>query len=479
MIKSTAMLCGLLLTAASLAQVQPTTAPAFVVGVNTHFSQRKGVLPDNIALIRAAGANGFRDEVPWSQVEREKGQYVFPERMDAAIDAARAAGMEVVIPLGYGNRFYESGGKPVTAEGLAGYAAYCRFVVTHLRGRVKHYEVWNEYNIGIGTPKAVLGTPENYVRMLAVAAQMIRAADPNAVVIGGVTAPSSGTNDPAVPGGIAPGGWFDRACAGGLVKHCDAVSVHTYNYRMPGERRTPEAWTAIVTRIESIVAKHADGRRVPLLITEHGWPTHVGPGGTTLPTAADYLARCYLLARTLPTVQGLWWYDFQDDGPNAADPEDVFGLVTTDLTPKPAHFALRDVAGLVATAKYDGRLDAGEDAHLLRFVRPDGRTTLAGWSTLAAPGNVQVVLRADGDTANLTATLTTVGRGSVTRRLVHRDWPGQAAKAVEEPNRLAVTLTQTPVLIDAPVPLRVERVSRRPATRPSATGPATQSGGAG
>ena len=477
MIKALAAFYGVLLSMASPTQAQPTTAPAFTVGVNTHFSQRKGVLPDNMALIRNAGVNSLRDEVPWSQVELKKGLFVFPERMDAAITAAKAAGIDVVIPLAYGNRFYEDGGKPVTPAGLAGYTAYCRFVVNHLRGRVRQYEIWNEYNIGIGTPKGALGMPDNYVRMLAVAAKAIHDADPNAVVIGGVTAPSSGVKDVNIPGGVAPGGWFDQACDAGLVAHCDAVSVHTYNYRAPGERRTPEAWAATVSRIEGVVARHSDGRRVPLLITEHGWPTHVGNGGTGQPAAADFLARCYLLARTLPTLEGLWWYDFQDDGHHAAEPEDVFGLVTADLTPKPAFFALRDVAGLVAGAKFDRRIDAGEDAYLLRFIRPDGRAVLAGWSTLQLPGGVQVVLATDGkvdQAADQSATITTVGRGSVSRRLVHRDWPGQAGKAAEEAGRLSVTLTATPVLIDAPVPLRVERVVRRPATRPADRQAATQ-----
>ena len=177
------------------------------MGVNTHFSQRKGILSDNIGVVRAAGVNGMRDEAPWSQVERQKGQYVFPDRSDAAINAAHASGIEVVIPLGYGDRFYDSGGNPLTPDGLAGYAAYWRFVVTHLRGPVWHYEVWNEYDIGFGTPTATPGTPENYLKRLAVTGEAIRAADP--------------------------------ACAVGILSHCVGASVHPYNYRAP--RRPPPA----------------------------------------------------------------------------------------------------------------------------------------------------------------------------------------------------------------------------------------------
>ena len=55
----------------------------FVVGVCTHFSQGKGIVSNNLALIQGAGIDAIRDENSWGAVEREKGVYAIPSPNDA------------------------------------------------------------------------------------------------------------------------------------------------------------------------------------------------------------------------------------------------------------------------------------------------------------------------------------------------------------------------------------------------------------
>ena len=407
---------------------------AFTVGMCTHFIQRKGLLPENLRLMRDAGVESIRDEVPWSVVQKKPGEFVIPERADEYVDAARAAGMSVMIPLDYGNGLFEKGKKPKAPESIAGFAEYATRVVLHFKGRVRQYEVWNEWNIGIGTATREAGTPEGYLALIEPTYVAIKAADPDAEVIGGVVAPAA-----------LGDGFFEKLIELGLTKHCDAVSVHTYNYAAGPKGRTPEAWLATVRRVVDLVRQGNGGVAKTVYVTEHGWPTHDGRGSTPPQRAADYLARAYLLSRTVPELGGVWWYDFQDDGWDAKDGENNFGVVRPDLTPKPAYFALADVAALLGGATYDGRLDAGGDetVYALKFKRADGRRTLAVWST---EGTRQLVLAPTGAAASATARLTQVGRTAVERAWLHEDWVGKPKAEVEA--RLAVLALPTPTLVE-------------------------------
>ena len=405
---------------------------AYTVGVCTHFIQRKGLLPENLRMMKDAGIESIRDEVPWAVVERRRGQYVIPERADEYVDAARAAGLSVMLPLDYGNGFFEKGKKPKEPESVQGFADYATQIVTHFKGRVRQYEVWNEWNIGIGTAAGEAGTPEGYINLIKVAGPAIKAADPDAEVIGGVVAPRA-----------LGDGFFEKLIDLGLTKHCDAVSVHTYNYASGPDKRTPEAWLAAVQRVVDLVKKGNGGRAMTVYVTEHGWPAHDGPNATPPQKSADYLARMYLLSRTIPEVGGVWWYDFQDDGWNATDNEDNFGLVRPDLTPRPSYHAMADVARLLDSSAFEEKLDSPDGVYVLKFKGHDGRRTLAVWAT---DGARQVVLKPLGGAEAATVKLRQVGRPAVERAWAHEEWVGNPKAEVEQ--RLSLVAIPTPTLIE-------------------------------
>jgi hypothetical protein len=88
-----------------------------------------------------------------------------------------------------------------------------------------------------------------------------------------------------------------------------------------------------------------------------------------------------LLLNQMPYVKGIWWYDFQDDGTNAAEPEQNFGLLTTNYAPKPAYFAMRDTAKLVTTATSVSRINLCASLYAFKYAMPDGKSSLAIWSS--------------------------------------------------------------------------------------------------
>ncbi|MEN6578470.1 MAG: hypothetical protein ABFD90_19145 [Phycisphaerales bacterium] len=417
----------LCLPLAALAQTD-----SFVVGVCTHFSQGKGVLDRNIESIQRAGIVSIRDEVGWGSVEREKGRLVMPERFDAYVRRAAAEGLNVLLILDYANGFYDDGDRPRSPEAIEGFCRYSEFVVKHFGKSVRLYEVWNEWDIGIGLPSRCNkgGSSEDYVKLLQAVYPRIKSADPGVTVIAG-----------ACTSGAVKGGWLEEIVKLGAVASCDAISIHSYNYSDRFPERGPEACSVWMTGVQDMLRRHNEGRDVPFYVTEMGWPTHVTKHGTDPQLSASYLARFYLLARTSPSFAGIWWYDFQDDGWNPQYNEDNFGLVRPDLTPKPAYHVLADIAPVVAKGQFAGRLATKEEnLWVLRF-EVDGKDRWALWS--ADDQDRQVVLQTD--SPDRLVTIQQTGHDACPMQWGFRDWTAGGSEYA--PNRLSLVVGDRPVLI--------------------------------
>jgi polysaccharide biosynthesis protein PslG len=382
-------------------------ADPFLVGACTHFGQARGMLKANLSMMRQAGITSLRDDIGWRAIERRKGQYQMPVAWDELVDEGRNAGLEPLLILDYGNPLYDNGDKPRSAEGIEAFARYADFVATHFQGRVKLYEVWNEWDIAIGSKTP--GTPDDYVALLKAVYPRIKAVDPSITVFGGAPTPEGIRN-----------GWLERIMEKGALQFMDALSIHTYTYGETGRAREPEAWGEWMTQVEAQAQRYSGGKMVPLEITETGWPTQSDRRGTPPEVSAAYLARLFVLARTMPFLKGVWWYDFQDDGWNAAYNENNFGIVRPDLTPKPAWFALASVAALAARGEYLGRVNSGDAAlWVLRFREPGGAETWVLWSAHPDDG-WQVTLKAPRPDAP-PLTVREVGRMAFQREWGSRD----------------------------------------------------------
>ena len=403
----------------------------FHVGACTHFSQGKGIVEMNLESLERAGIGSIRDEVGWGSVEREKGQLAMPERFDTYVRRAAEKDLEVLLILDYSNRFYDDGDRPRSDEAIEGFCRYAEFVVRHFGKDVRLYEIWNEWDIGIGLPAPYRkgGSPEDYVKLLRAVYRRIKAASPDVTVMAGAS----------TSGGVKRG-WLEGIVKLGALDYCDAISIHGYNYNDKFPARGPEANSAWMTGVQAMLRRYHDGRDVPFHVTEMGWPTHVTRGGTDPQLSASYLARLYLLARTSPSFKGLWWYDFQDDGWNPEHNENNFGLVRPDLTPKPGYYVLADIAELVARGQYVDRLKTDdEDLWVLRFKHSD-RDCWTLWS--ADDRDRQVVLETESPDKGLT--VRQLGHDEYVTRWGLRDWVGRGEFAA---NRLSLVVGRRPFML--------------------------------
>jgi hypothetical protein len=189
-----------------------------------------------------------------------------------------------------------------------------------------------------------------------------------------------------------------------------------------------------MAQVETMAQKYSGGKPVPLQITETGWPTQIDRRGTPPEVSAAYLARLFLLARTMPFLKGVWWYDFQDDGWNASYNENNFGIVRPDLTPKPSWFAMASVGAVAARGEYLGRVETADpDVWVLRFREPGGAQTWAVWSAHPDDG-WQVTIRAPRPGAP-PLTVRESGRTAFQREWGTRNWAearGTSAEAATD-----------------------------------------------
>jgi hypothetical protein len=404
----------------------------FHVGVCTHFSQNKGIVEMNLRSIKYAGITAIRDEATWSAVERQKGKLVMPERCDRYVRRAAAMGLDVLLILDYANRFYDDGDRPRSAEAIEGFCRYAEFVVRHFGKDVPLYEIWNEWDIGIGLrpPYNVGGSPEDYFKLLKAIYPRIKAVDSGITVIAGAS----------TSGGVKKG-WLEKIVQLGALDYCDAVSIHSYNYSSKLPERSPEACSAWMTGVQQMLRKYNKDVDVPFYVTEMGWPNHVGKTGTVPELSASYLARLYLLARTSPPFQGIWWYDFQDDGWNPQYNENNFGLVRPDLTPKPAYHVIADISDLIANGQCIGRIETESSNVEIIHFRHKGHDIWAVWSS--DDRDRQVILQTDSPAGDLT--IHQLGHKPYQSGWGFRDWVGRRGEFI--PDRLSIVTGPRPVLI--------------------------------
>jgi polysaccharide biosynthesis protein PslG len=347
------------------AAVVAAQAGDFLVGAQTHFALGWGDPQTTIEQMRGAGMVSLREEAPWAQIEQRKGVLEFPSTLDSverAVDQAVANGMQPLLTLDFGNKFYDDGGYPVSDAAQAAFVRYAEFVVEHFKGRVRHYEVYNEWNRD--------GDAKDYARLLKKVYAAIKRIDPTLLVLGGAVE------------GAGHYGWIETLMQQGAAGYMDGLSLHPYAFWKGREVGTPEYIIDWLEGLQAQVLRGANGGRpLPIYITEVGWANNLDSYAVSEKTAADYLARLLLLLRSLPYVRGVWWYAFHNYGEDPKDREHNFGLVSAQNIPKASYAAMQQVAPLVAEYDFVERVAVRPDLRMLRFRKRDDSEVVALWHT--------------------------------------------------------------------------------------------------
>jgi hypothetical protein len=367
-----ALLLGLSAGTLSGASPLPPLVLPEGVGVNIHFTRGHEA---DLDLIAAGGFKFIRMDFSWGGTEHKPGEYDW-----AAYDALTAnlaqRHLRPIYIFDYSNGLYEealvsadpTNGKPQrdTAaprkpESVAAFARWAAAAAKHFQGRGVVWEIWNEPNIGFWKPKPDV---KAYTALALATCHAVHEADPQATII----APASSE---------FPWAFLEQFLASGVLEHLSAVSVHPYrNYE-----RGPETAAGDFLKLRGLIERYApaDRRNIPIISGEWGYATQTK--GVSLETQAAFVAR-QQLANLWQGVPISIWYDWKNDGPDPADAEHNFGVVTSDLKPKPSYLAIQTLTRELAGYRIARRLEtASADDFVLLFVNDSGAQKLAAWTT--------------------------------------------------------------------------------------------------
>jgi hypothetical protein len=242
-------------------------------------------------------------------------------------------------------------------------AAVEKVVARQKQAGARVWEIWNEPNLlSFWSPEP---SPEEYTQFLIASYKAIKRADPQALVLGCSLAGPNGLRY------TKPYEFVEEVLKRGGGQAMDAISIHPY--RQP---RTPEesGYLEDLQAISDLTAKY--GRRLPIWITEVGWPTD--PSGSSESRSAQLLVRSYSLAMA-HGIENIAWYDYHDDGVDPTYNEHHFGILYNDLTPKPSYFAYRTMATELAGLRFQREVPAGDGVSVLVFGNGERREAVA-WS---------------------------------------------------------------------------------------------------
>ena len=312
-------------------------------GVVTHISS-DGTDPVQYAeLISDAGFSYVRTEICWEDFEKVKYDYKIPEKEDKYISELCNSGIEPLVICAFFNELY--GDSSLTSDELTGFKNYCYELATKLKGRVKYFEIWNEFDL-VGNaefnPKSL--DAKAYAKLLKAGYEGIKDANKDTVVMGMVT---SAVNDTKVA-------WIKEVLdALNGEKAFDVISVHPYNiYSYP----EVENGYANLYKLKALMDEYEID--VPVWATEMGWTTSAVKPGVSDEIQAGYMTRFALLNSKNKLLEKIFWYGLQDDNNDENSDWGNFGMLENQLyardinAAKPAYLAMNAYNTIMKDAEF-------------------------------------------------------------------------------------------------------------------------------
>ena len=286
-------------------------------GINAH-------VPDfqRVDLAATANLRWLRVAFNWIDMEPQKGSFYW-NPWDDAVNDALSRGQHVLATLAY-TPAWATSGTPSTSppDDIGDWYNYVYWTVDHFKDRVKYWSIWNEPNL----PQFWSGTRGDYINMLKVAAQAVRAADPEAFVVGPELSDLNNWET-----------WLDE-----ILSYCrpeiDIVAHHIYEdnvgeiLRMLEGPRYPWEDRAV----KEIMEDNGMGS-TPVWLTETGWESDTWGESTQALRLQQILGEMKLRP---------WWsktfiYELWDPPPSYGF---TWGILRDDLSKKPAYDATWEAA---------------------------------------------------------------------------------------------------------------------------------------
>ncbi len=264
---------------------------------------------ENFPSVPVGSWRAMVSELHWFSLEPNKGEWQF-EKLDIAMRLMQSRGIDVLFALGE-TPYWASSNRSVKGpfkygsyappSHLADWENYVRTVAQRYRGRIRHYELWNEPTVREVDGAKAHFTVGQLVELGQAAHRIIKDIDPQARL-----------TSPAMVGGEIGIARMDAYLAAGGDKCTDIMNFHYYGL--------PEQISQYHDALLKVMARHGLAH-LPVWNTEFGYliadptispdtyPIGGGSFSRILPQveAAAWLARSFIIAASLG-IERFYWF---------------------------------------------------------------------------------------------------------------------------------------------------------------------------
>jgi hypothetical protein len=354
-----------------------------IVGVGLHFGLGADFGYDpgkSAARLKELGVDSYRDDLPWmafADSDFSRHTY-YPQPLFHFLEMA---GLRPLIIL----NFPRKPGEPPPLDDAAR-AAFADFAAQAARVTARFnpiYEIWNEWNMNarpVTSPKDWLVGPGeandpraavNYAALAKPTVTALSAASPQSPVLAGAV----GVDRDWL--------WTKAIVQQGATRGGAGLSVHLYNHcEADPDDRTASQAIGQLDALRDTLDKLGTAAETSVYVTEFGWPTTASGCAVSKQAAADNIAQFLLWSAATSWIKGAWIYELKDQGHNANELEDNFGLYTYDYTPKPAACAVANVMRMIKASRAYRRERPFPNVFLVQLATEKGVRVVA-WTRSA------------------------------------------------------------------------------------------------
>ncbi len=344
------------------------------------------IMRQEFSALHEAGATWVRLDLAWPDLEPTRGAWDF-SGADLAIQLASENGLQVLAILG-ASPLWANGGMPWDwpPTDLAAWNTYVSTVATRYADQVAAWEIWNEENISafwMPWPNAA-----SYMELLRPASDIIRAVDPDGTI---------------VMGGMAGLGadYLEECLRLGAAAYVDALAYHPYPETITFMNYTPQEATCrdLVRKVQGLIAEYTS-KDLQIWITELGWTT-TSPG-IDRRTQAAYMLRS-LINYADTAVERVFVHNLRDEYDRPYDPEQNYGLLTSDGAAKPScdyyQFVEEELGDAIPASSEGITLSCSDNSKLEAhaFLRGEDGLILALWRSDDVSDRLSVTVAEAGD----------------------------------------------------------------------------------
>lgn len=304
----------------------------------------------------ASGADIMRVDLGWQSLQQSSGtryEQWFLDQVDRVVAGANARGVKPFFTVtgtpcwastapstlkqDCSGAWWERGVQTYApnASDVAAYGRAVAFLAERYGDQVAGWELWNEPNHDEFFKAD--DQAQRYADLVKTAYPLIKAADPDAVVVAGAIS-------------LSDTAFVDQLFRHGIAGSFDAFSVHPYSLNRSPLEAGPDVPTSFirgVPAVREVMLRHGDSS--PMWLTESGWSTSdvrrdSWDSGVSEATQARYLEEQYAQFLQWDYVDVNIWYMLKDYTSDRSHLWGNCGLIDSDGRRKPAFAAFQRAA---------------------------------------------------------------------------------------------------------------------------------------